>query len=286
MEKIQGAPEIMTHQDSDRTIREIQAGVAGNRPLGGACFLMELSAPVVAASFLPGQFITMRVRSGHTPLLRRPMSVSRASGNGNIEIIYKVVGEGTEILSNMEPGGRVGIVGPLGNPFVPDGDTEKHVLVAGGIGIGPFPGLVDLLIGSGVDAGGIVLVYGAGTAAELVRREYFEALSIECVYATDDGSLGTKGLVTSVLGKHLGKHLGNGAFVYACGPTPMFRAMQELLDEKGVGHQFSLEAVMACGIGACQSCVVRVRDAAGTERYDRVCMEGPVFHSNNARIVW
>lgn len=257
------------------------AKVLSNEEISPGHFRIALAAPDIAARLEPGQFVTVRVTRDLQPLLRRPFSISRAlPDNAGIEIVYRVVGRGTEILSKIKPNEKLDIAGPHGRPFRIDGNSGKHVIVAGGIGIAPFPGLVDSMLEMGIKKEDIILAYGACTEDELLLTGQFKGTGITCEYSTDDGTCGRKGFVTDLVMDHLT----TGTVVYACGPQGMLAALAPILDKKNVPYQFSLEARMACGIGACMGCVVRTADPDGVEKYSQVCTEGPVFNSSETRL--
>lgn len=250
-------------------------------------FLMTLEAPRIARAARPGQFVMLQVHEGRDPLLRRPMSVCRIPGAARrrVEILYKVVGEGTRRLSRQRVGQHLATLGPLGNgfrlPAKPGGRTAAQaLLVAGGVGIAIFPFLVDVLRRRGVRP---VLLYGARSARDLVALEMFRSRGVVVRLATEDGSRGTKGYVTALLDPLLRGALPRPE-IYACGPTPMLRAVGALAQETGAPCQLALESQMPCGIGVCLGCVVACPGDAAGPLYRRVCTEGPVFSADEVRL--
>ncbi len=235
--------------------------------------IVTLAAPRIAASVRPGQFVHLKVGSGTSVLLRRPFSVHRASGDA-IEILYQVLGRGTRELSLRGAGDALDAIGPLGNGWtMPDGLTHA-LLVAGGLGAAPMGMLAERLSQRGV---AVSFAQGAPNVSRLVARGLFESVSRRYECSTDDGSEGSRGLVTEVSARLLEAHPPD--IVYACGPEAMQRAVASQALAAGVPCQVSLERLMACGVGACLSCVV------GTVRGpERACFEGPVFDA--ADVLW
>jgi dihydroorotate dehydrogenase electron transfer subunit len=258
------------------------------RELGARNHLLVLAARDQAALTRPGQFVMLKCADSldEEPLLRRPFSIFDArprstGGRGpGIDVLVKVVGTGTARLAALRPGDEVWALGPQGRPF----DTSAAVrdrtrtacLVAGGVGIAALLLLARELAGAGVVP---VLFYGGRTEADLVLREAFEALGIETVYTTEDGSRGMRGQVTTALDQYLKGRTRTDYRIYACGPWGMMRAAHVVAERHRLPCDVSLEARMGCSLGACMGCVVRSWDAAGEEEYLRVCQEGPVMAS-------
>jgi dihydroorotate dehydrogenase electron transfer subunit len=158
----------------------------------------------------------------------------------------------------------IDVIGPLGRPFTIDTRQTHHIVAAGGIGIAPLQFLLRRLRAARLSP---LLFYGCTT-----KHEFLPHLDVTKVTTTDDGSCGSKGYVTSALSRWVTAH--PGARLYACGPWPMLRAVARIAGEHHLACQVSLESLMACGIGACQGCVVRTVDG-----YRTVCHDGPVFDS-------
>ncbi len=258
------------------------------RDLGAANYLLTLTSPEQARLAHPGQFLMVKCCEDvdENPLLRRPFSIfalhhdSSTGAPLGVEILVKDVGVGTHKLVSMRPGQELRTLGPQGVSFhLPKEvclDTRYACLVAGGVGIAALYLLARELLATEVTP---VLFYGARTAEELVLREYFERLGIETHYTTEDGSLGTRGLVTAPLNLFIRKHARAGLRAYACGPWAMMRAVHALAQRHLVPCEVSLEARMGCSLGACMGCVVQARTDRDTPHYIRVCMEGPVMNS-------
>lgn len=220
----------------------------------------------------PGQFVNVRVAVDDStdPLLRRPFSLYRRFANGDWSIVYRVVGRGTQALSRVRPGDSIDVLGPLGNGFRRVEGAKKVLLVGGGVGVPPLHFLAQALAGE-VE---LKAILGFATERLAFGITEFAALGIEAEVATDDGSLGHKGLVTDLLQPLIQDGTWDG--VYACGPRPMLQAVARISSQAGVPAQLAFEEMMGCGVGACLSCVIPVRTGGGVE-YQRVCKEGPVF---------
>ena len=250
--------------------------IAENRPLGDAGFVVTFRSPRLAAETQPGQFLMLGFMVGTDPLLRRPYSVYRVGRPGSsrdtCEVQYKVIGEGTARMASMRPGEQLACLGPLGRGFDPPPEGREPVLVAGGIGIA---GLLHLAASLREARQRPTLLFGCRDATDLPLSEGFEELEVPVEIATEDGSHGVRGRVTSLLEPRLGA----GALeVYACGPHPMLQAVARLVAGRA-GCQVAMESHMACGFGVCLGCVVPTAKGTGYHRYVRTCVEGPVFRA-------
>jgi len=218
-------------------------------------------------SSAPGQFAMVRIPQHRDLVLRRPFSIFDADGH-RLTLLYKVVGRGTAALSRCLPGTQLDIVGPLGNGFPQDMGGHRLLLVAGGYGVAALYRL------AGKSGKRCTLIYGARTAAELVCLDKLQDTGCRLIPVTEDGSLGEKGTSVSVLAGLLPTLRDKTDLaIGACGPIPMLRRVAELSQAHGVPSWVSLERHMACGIGVCLGCVVKLRDS----NWHRVCSEGPVF---------
>ncbi len=241
--------------------------------------LMKLKAPGIAGDAHPGQFLMLSCSPHPDPLLRRPFAVHDVwleedpSGKpAGVLVLYEVVGRGTAMLSQMRAGQNISVVGPLGRGFAIC-ETARALLVAGAVGVAPLAFLARALESKGCR---VTAMLGARTKDLLYAGEFPNAG--ETILATDDGSAGLRGPVTGALEAALDDDCAD-VTVYAAGPTPMLRRVADLAAFYGVSCQLSLEAFMACGIGACNGCVVRALGEDGEPAYLRVCKEGPVFNS-------
>lgn len=251
---------------------------------------MRLRCPEIARQIVPGQFMMIRLSDRSDPLLARPFALYDVYSNEMgepeyLEFGYVVIGKMTSRLMGMKVGDHVEIWGPLGNGF-PIPTADHLIIAAGGIGQTPFLAVVrEALLRRVYGTPGrivatppskITLCYGVRSAEYLAGVSGFQEEGIEVQIATDDGSAGHQGFVTDLL-KPLLNEVTTSTVVYCCGPEPMMNAVARLLKEADVPGWLSLETPMACGFGACFSCVTRVLQDDGTWDYRRVCVEGPVF---------
>ncbi|MBP3730468.1 MAG: dihydroorotate dehydrogenase electron transfer subunit [Mailhella sp.] len=217
---------------------------------------MELSGDVSAIT-VPGQFVEIALDGF---FLRRPISVCDC-GNGELSLIYKVVGQGTQVMSCLESGASLNLLTGLGNGFSLAKSGCSPLLIGGGVGVPPLYFLARCLLKAGAVP---TIVLGFNTAAEVFFSEEFRALGIRVIVCTADGTAGQRGLVTDVLPV-------GSSFVYACGPLPMLRALDRTLPCSAMA-EFSMEERMGCGFGACMGCSIMTKGGAR-----RVCKDGPVF---------
>lgn len=269
---------------------QFKSMVVSNHEVTPGYFRVRLTAPPAFQSAQPGQFVMVRVRDGIDPLLRRPFGVydvgtflpeyPDAEPQHYLEILYKVVGKGTGILSSLQDRDYVDVLGPLGNGFDPGSAGEEKILVGGGFGLAPLYFLAKRLI----ETAPVKVFIGGRRKEEVLCVTEFEQLGIETYVATDDGSLGSQGYVTDVLAKHLSESSSAGR-VFACGPEAMLRTVAKLSNEAGIMCQVSLEATMACGVGACLGCVAKGHGHSDEHPdYRCVCKEGPVFAATD--LLW
>ena len=271
-------------------MKPVPVEIIHNHSLAPRIFRMGLKPLEPIPRAAAGQFYMVRVSPGLDPLLRRPLGhfgycrapkskSSRAKGEPALEILYQVVGRGTELLSQMKPGKITDLIGPLGKGWQPEPSAERLLLLAGGIGIVPLRGLADQLQAQG-DKRPITLVWGASSGQEICGQEDIKALDLEFMPATEDGSLGHRGLATDLLEPVLDDVGKTPVAVFACGPWAMLKKVAAVASQRKIPCQVSLDEYMACGLGACLSCVVRgrARDRE-TPKNLRVCTEGPVFRA-------
>jgi dihydroorotate dehydrogenase electron transfer subunit len=269
-----------------RTARTVE-----NIALAERTYRIRLDCPEVAAAIRPGQFLMLRLPGTSDPLLGRPFAlydtVLDAAGTPiGLDVVYLIVGKMTGLLAQVRAGEPVDVWGPLGNGFPDLSGSEHIVCVAGGIGQTPFLAYVRQVLGNrGYGGDGprqqakrVSLYYGVRTAALAACVDDFHAAGCEVRSASDDGSLGYRGFVTQLLAAD---HP-SGPFV-GCGPEPMLRALAKLTVGWGAKCFVSLETPMACGFGACFSCVTPVKASGGWD-YKRVCVDGPVFDA--AALEW
>jgi len=269
--------------DGGRGPVQVRGRVLSNEPVGDYRHL-TLVAPGVPERTRPGAFVALAVGGpGTAMLLRRSFSVyrARAAGvyGGTVEVVLAVHGPGTAWLAGLRPRDEVDLVGPLGRPFTLPKEQVPCVLVGGGYGSAPLFGLAEQLRDRGCP---VHMVLGASSGRRLfgVLEARRAAQSVEV--STDDGSLGTRGVVTDVLPAVLERT--GGAVVYACGPMAMLGAVARVAERHGVWSQCAVEEQMACGVGVCMTCVLPVRGTDGAVRMVRSCTEGPVFRGD--RVLW
>jgi dihydroorotate dehydrogenase electron transfer subunit len=264
-------------------IRQLESAVLENVSIAERTYRIRLQSPELAAAIRPGQFVMLRLPGTTDPLLARPFALydvvldPRGKPIG-VDIVYLVVGKMTGCLAELRGGDRVAVWGPLGNGF-PELNAEQVTFVAGGIGQTPFLAYARELLGTrgygGLSAKPrtkkVKLYYGVRTKGLAAGIDDFVAAGCEVQLATDDGTAGFHGFVTQLLADDRP----SGPFV-GCGPEPMLHALAKLTSEWGAKCYLSLETPMACGFGACFSCVTKVKTATGWD-YNRVCVDGPVF---------
>ncbi len=242
-------------------------------------FRLVLRAPQIAPLIQPGQFAHVRIPPLKDALLRRPFSIFQVAGD-TFSILYKTVGKGTEALSRMRAGGELSVIAPLGHGFtVPKRGGEIPLLVAGGYGMAAM-----FLLAQRSPQKGIVFVGGRQRVDILCEKE-FAALGWEVRVTTEDGSHGEKGLVTQPLLAEIENRkskIENRKF-FACGPTPMLKAVGKIAEDFNVPAELSMDEHLCCGTGVCLTCVIKVKSGDGWD-YQRTCTEGPVFDARE--IVW
>jgi len=261
-------------------------------------WLHTYSAPWLASSAKPGQFVHVRTPDFSGLVLRRPFSLNTFDRRtGEVTIHFRITGRGTEWLARMRPGDKTEMLGPLGRPFEVDPKTRHMLLVAGGLGMAGVRSLVDAAIAEGRQ---VLVLFGAMTATDVYPSTLLPA-EAEYVVSTDDGSFGHAGRVTELVPRH--EAWADQCF--ACGPQPMLAALAGLARGRdgrlGVARlrtrgnarnaplgsptarrrswlQVSMEQNMGCAVGACLGCVV-----GGVDGPQRVCREGPVFAADEIR---
>lgn len=261
-----------------------RARILSNAKVGPNLYLMTLDAPGIAAAIESGQFVHMKVPGMEAHILRRPFSVyARDAAVGTLEILYQVVGFGSAHMTGLEAdgplAGEVELIGPVGNTWQPQG-AQRALLVGGGVGAAPLFMLTESLVAAGVRTD---VVLGAQTEGALTCRARYEALldaPPRC--ATDDGSFGREGFCTSLVAEALAEAADAGEpydYLAVCGPEPLMKIVAGMAAGAGVPCEVSMEKRMACGVGACLSCVVDTVDGK-----KRACVDGPVFDA--AKVVW
>ncbi|MGB3209098.1 MAG: dihydroorotate dehydrogenase electron transfer subunit [Desulforhopalus sp.] len=240
-------------------------------------YRLTLDCPQIAECAIPGQFVMIRAGAGKDPLLRRPFSLHQTSGDGTIQIYFKVVGRGTDMLANNRPGEILSVFGPLGRGYRIN-ENSPSVIIGGGLGIAPLLFLVKENCRLKADCSEDLIILGAREKIEIEPLlDDFRHFGLRILTATDDGSLGHHGFVTEVMAQ---ANLPGGCTVYSCGPEPMMAGVSGICTSMGIECQVSVESVMACGMGACLGCSRPAKD--GT--YTHVCVNGPVYNAED--LIW
>ena len=212
-----------------------------------------------------GQFVEIALDGLY---LRRPISVCNYE-EGSLTLIYKVVGKGTDLMSQMAEGTELDVLTGLGNGFDIDHECQKPLLVGGGVGVPPLYRLTRDLIARGRE---VTVVLGFNTESEIFYADKFEALGAKVIIATADGSQGVKGFVTDAIAESGVEY----DYFYSCGPLPMLKALCQATTTSG---EVSLEERMGCGFGICMGCSIMTTNGA-----KRVCKDGPVFKKEE--VIW
>jgi dihydroorotate dehydrogenase electron transfer subunit len=250
--------------------------VIEHRLFQGDYRLLRLSAPAIGPLVQPGQFVHVRIPRFEQAVLRRPFSVFKADAEG-VSILYKSVGRGTAALSTVAEGELVNLLGPLGNGFPTIEKNKIPVLVAGGYGNAAL-----YLQAAKLPVKGVAF-FGGRSAGDILCVDEFKALGWDVRVTTDDGSLGVNGLVTDALDPWLVEQDADTLEIFACGPNAMLKAVGDRAIQHGLTAWLSMDRNMACGIGACLTCVIKRKTANGWE-WARCCKDGPVFESRE--IIW
>ncbi len=250
---------------------KITVKVLKQEQLGTDVFSMVLSASEIAKEAKAGQFVALYTKDG-SKLLPRPISICEIDKDaGTIRLVYRVVGAGTSEFSAYQDGDDCLVMGPLGNGFTLR--DKKAILIGGGIGIPPM-----LQLAKSLECEKSIVL---GYRDEIFLEEEFRPYG-EVYMASEDGMHGTKGTVLDAIRECAV----TGDVIYACGPTPMLRAIKEFALANGMEAQISLEEKMACGIGACLACVCKTKekDEHSNVHNKRICKDGPVFFAEEVEI--
>lgn len=254
--------------------------VSNQQEANSAYYLLQLHVPTVANQVQPGQFVHLQVPNRPDLSLRRPFSIFKA-GNGGITLFYKIVGTGTASLATITPNAKISIMGPLGTGFPKISEQMQPVLVAGGYGSAAL-----YLVAKRSPIPGTIFI-GGRTKDDIFGATAFSELGWEVIVTTEDGSLGTKGLVTAALDLWLEKNdhaTDRSPEFFACGPNPMLKEIGKRAIAKDYRAWLSIDRPMGCGIGVCLACAQKIRAPDGSNVYQRTCTEGPVFECRE--IVW
>lgn len=255
--------------------------IRSNENVGPNLYIMQVYAPQICSAVLPGQFVHIKIPHMDDHILRRPFSVfCRSVQQGTIDILYQLVGHGTSKMVELGVGTALEMIGPIGSFWHPPEETRKALLVGGGVGAAPLFMLAQKLLNTGVETH---IILGASTSSALVCRPHYDALDCARLsFSTDDGSFGFAGFCTPLVEKAIADTRNSGTkfdFAAVCGPEPFMKIASEIVLDANVPCQISMERRMACGIGACLSCVVET-----TSGKKRSCVDGPIF--NAEEIIW
>ena len=246
-----------------------------NRQVQQGIWLMGFRSEYLASHALPGQFLMIREdKNSKDPLLRRPFSVHEIRGRDTVTILYKIVGKGTSLFAGLKKHDAISVIGPLGNGFTLPSSDAAVVLVAGGMGIAPLFHLAQVL--KKVRKNHIKLFLGFSTNHDIVCIDEFKNLGVDLSITTEDGSLGSRGIVTDLFDQYVNQGLTQKPVIYACGPTPLLKKVAQKAVTSDLRCYVSLEGQMACGLGICLGCAVKATHDEGRHYY-YVCQDGPVF---------
>lgn len=239
-----------------------------DKQVKGSYLTLKIKTEKIAKESSPGQFVNIRVSETYDPLLRRPVSICNAEGDV-LTLMLLLKGKGTKILAQKNVGDLVNLIGPLGNSFLL---SDKEIIcVAGGIGVAPFLFLSKALSKKPT------LIFGVRGKDYMPDLSEFQTYFKDIIVSSDDGTAGRKGTVIDTL---VEQDL-PGKVLYACGPDPMFRAINKILHNCGnVEAYYSLETMMGCGFGACKGCTV---ETPGGD-YKLSCKDGPIFRWDEVKL--
>ncbi|HZJ56881.1 MAG TPA: dihydroorotate dehydrogenase electron transfer subunit [Clostridia bacterium] len=246
--------------------------VLENYEIANFIYKMTLDAGEIAQRAQPGQFVHIKIPEDASLLLRRPISINGVDlTTGQVDLIYQVVGKGTNILSGVKKDTKLDVLGPLGRGFwIPEGCMKLYI-VGGGCGVAPIK-----FIGQRFGHLDITSFLGFRSRSAAYQIQDFESFSREVFISTDDGSMGEKGPILHSLRHKLSHERPD--IILACGPVPMLKILQSFVAEHDIPCQISLEERMGCGVGGCMVCSCEIGDD-GHRDYKKVCADGPVFWS-------
>ncbi len=273
--------------------------ILSNEEIAPGIFRMVVNMWKEAQKACPGQFVHIRCSSSNDPLLRRPLSIHELIPE-TVGVLYRVVGKGTDLLSKKKRGDVLDIIGPLGCGFRTKPAVEPVVIVAGGMGVAPLLFLAQSLMNVDrhmrakqalpqnrlaslpLQRRDVRVLIGAKTREFILCEEEFTKLGCSVDIATDDGSYGQEGYVSSLFEESIRKK--KAGQVFACGPNAMLREIAAMSARRAVECHVSLESRMGCGVGVCLGCVIKTKGKDGISGYRRVCRDGPVFDAQT--VLW
>ncbi|MFC1896978.1 dihydroorotate dehydrogenase electron transfer subunit [Chloroflexota bacterium] len=240
-------------------MKQITATVISNNEVMPGAYLIWLESPRIASVAQPGQFVM--VHCGEETLLRRPLSIHQLADGSQLAFLFNIVGKGTHWLAQCQADDKIDLLGPLGNGYSIHPESQNLLLLAGGIGIAPLYSLAQDALKKKYS---VTLLYGTTD-----KKRYSISPQIKLASATEDGSVGKKGLITDFIPEYIDW----ADQIFACGPLPMYKAMARIPELKGKPAQVSLEVRMGCGRGVCYGCTVETKQGL-----KQVCQDGPVFN--------
>ena len=281
------------------TINVEDALILSHESLAGEQYLLRLQAPVIASTAQPGSFIHLACDPGLP--MRRPMSIMRTGPKqGWIDILYKAHGYGTRLLSRRQPRETVNLLGPIGVPFKLNGYRRRPLLIGGGVGIPPMIFLAEHIKTTAPDLIPLVIMgsevpFPFQTRPSQIMVPGIPEGTIACMPLLEDWGIASRlcslqgyagcfeGYVTD-LARHwldqLSEQERDQVEIFSCGPTPMLKSVATVARDYGLPCQISVEEYMACGVGGCAGCTIRVMDEDGLAM-KRVCVDGPVFEASS-----
>ncbi len=251
--------------------------VIGKQMLLPGIFRFEIKSRDISQTALPGQFLEIKCSDCIDTILRRPISISGVDReNGTVEFIFQARGKATRQLAEKGEGSKLDILGPLGKGFTIPDRSAKAAIVGGGIGIFPL-----LFLGSELNKPNLDVFLGFRTLENALLIDEFRERAQNLIVSTDDGSMGHHGVITDILEK---KAMESGYdMIFACGPQPMLRKVKEAACSLQIPCEISVEERMACGVGACLGCAIKLIDGEQW-KYGHVCKDGPVFNTRNVEL--
>ena len=275
-------PTDRNNDSMDSEARQFTAHVLENRPLSPVAYRLDLSLPALKSlGGSPGQFFMVRTTQGFDPLLRRPFSILSVDGvHRRLSLLFRTVGRGTHLMAQWPPGWPVDMLGPLGRGYTLPHDRQNVIMIAGGIGIASLFGLAEYMMTCGIPSHLRVCI-GGKSRDDILLKPDLENMGVQVDVTTEDGSLGTRGVVTDWLEKE-GPSLSKKGkpMIYACGPIGMMARVASVAQHLSLPCEVSLESRMACGVGSCLGCAFKGPD----QGYRLVCSDGPVLDAR--KIDW
>ena len=254
---------------------EARGKIIKNQRLSDRIFILTIDCEVVAKNANPGQFVMLSPPKITNLTLRRPFSLYNVIDDKQLSILLKVAGKGTQLLSTLTPEVELSLHGPLGNGFPLPNPSKKLLIVAGGVGAAPFYFFAHKLKNNHIKP---IFLLGGKTKNEIPFYEDFKKIFDSIFITTEDGTIGKKGMITD----YLNDFIEDDILIYASGPIPMLKKIALIAEKNDLDWFLSLESYMACGVGACLSCVVPAKNEQ--QKYLRCCKDGPIF--SGKQIAW